>query len=155
VIAFAEFDDCIHANGSWFDAVSPSGRSARLPFRIAGDDSASSTVVSDLSWSPDGQRITYALSDLDADWNMRIGLSGIYVSTSDRSKPHRIVRPVSPHESISYPSWSPDDNWIAFVRVGGEQPGIWLVRDDGAALRRVTARGVTAAEDPAWLPPAQ
>jgi hypothetical protein len=47
-----------------------------------------------------------------------------------------------------YPAWSPDGSRIAFARIRGDAPGIYVIDADGANLRRRTTGG----QAPAWSP---
>jgi Tol biopolymer transport system component len=45
------------------------------------------------------------------------------------------------------PAWSPDSQYVAFMRVTSGTPGVWVMRADGS-----DARFVVAGRDPDWLP---
>ena len=75
---------------------------------------------------------------------------GIYVSSSDGSRPRR-VRPTNGEDTS--PAWSPDSKWIVFCSYRNDNYDIWLVGRDGTGLQQVTHG---AADDfaPAFLPSA-
>jgi Tol biopolymer transport system component len=45
------------------------------------------------------------------------------------------------------PAWSPDSQYVAFMRVRSGTPGVWVMHADGSG-----ARFVVAGRDPHWLP---
>ena len=131
-------------------AVTPSGRSARLPFRIADIEAGGPGSA---AWAPNGQRLAYDAQGVWQD-SGKPGVDwGIYVSSRGSSPPHRIV---GPKMTPTAPAWSRDGAWIVFV--GSSHPGfagsddIWLVRSDGTGLRQITK---TNGDEywPTWLPP--
>ena len=78
------------------------------------------------SWSPDGQRIT---------WARRSGLNGhIYVIESDGTDETRITDVQLP---VLTPSWSPDGLRIAFVSVGLQ---IYAVEIDTREVAQLTGK---------------
>ncbi len=92
------------------------------------------------TWSPDGDRITFA----------REGPGDIYVMNADGSGVRRIS---DPRVQESEPAWSPDGNWIAYIR---RTPGtpvreLWLVHPDGSEPHAITSAGAKA-YTPAWSP---
>lgn len=52
------------------------------------------------------------------------------------------------------PRWSPDGQWLAFLRDSGgdERLQIWVLRRDGRRLRQVTSAGSADHRDIAWSP---
>jgi Tol biopolymer transport system component/DNA-binding winged helix-turn-helix (wHTH) protein len=93
-------------------------------------------VQTDVTWSPDGQRIAYA-SD-------RAGNFDIWVQPVGGGEPTQLT--TSP-DNDTHPAWAPDGSTIAFrsERDGG---GVFLVRALGGAARKLTTFGV----HPAWTP---
>lgn len=93
-------------------------------------------VQTDVTWSPDGQRIAYA-SD-------RAGNFDIWVQPAGGGEPTQLT--TSP-DNDTHPAWAPDGSSIAFrsERDGG---GVFLVRALGGAARKLTTFGI----HPAWTP---
>jgi dipeptidyl aminopeptidase/acylaminoacyl peptidase len=93
-------------------------------------------LQTDVTWSPDGQRIAYA-SD-------RSGNFDIWVQPVGGGEPTQLT--TSP-DNDTHPVWAPDGSSIAFrsERDGG---GVFLVRALGGAARKLTTFGV----HPAWTP---
>jgi Tol biopolymer transport system component len=94
------------------------------------------------TWSPDGARIAFEVSDLDA------GTSSLQVVDRDGSHVARITpRGLNAEE----PSWSPDGEWIAFAawrRSAGYD--LYIVHPDGTGLRRLTTTKPDESS-PAWI----
>ena len=93
-------------------------------------------LQTDVTWSPDGQRIAYA-SD-------RAGNFDIWVQPVAGGEPRQLT--TSP-DNDTHPVWAPDGSSIAFrsERDGG---GVFLVRSLGGAARKLTTFGI----HPVWMP---
>ncbi len=63
------------------------------------------------SWSPDGQRIAF-VSDRERERNQRHWRTDVWVVPSTGGRARKITRSKG---SASYPAFSPDGHWIAFV----------------------------------------
>jgi Tol biopolymer transport system component len=87
-------------------------------------------------WSPDGSRLVYAR---DGD---------LWVARADGIAPRQLT---SGAEEDSAPAWSPDKEWIAFVRSSTDGSQIWTVRSDGMDAHSVT-EGPGEDLGPAWSP---
>jgi Tol biopolymer transport system component len=95
------------------------------------------------SWSQDGTRIAFEVSDLDA------GTSSVQVVDRDGS---HLVRITPRGLNAEEPAWSPDGEWIAFAawrKSAGYD--LYVVHPDGSGLQRLTT---TKADEssPAWVP---
>jgi TolB protein len=95
------------------------------------------------SWSPDGARLAFQVSDFDA------GTSSIQIVDRDGS---RLARITPRGLNAEAPAWSPDGQWIAFTAWRkGSGYDLYVAHPDGTALRRLTR---TRADElsPAWVP---
>jgi TolB protein len=93
------------------------------------------TDVSNPTWATDGRRIAFVRGD------------DIWVMDARGRGERRIT---SGPELDEAPSWSPDGSLIAFDRSRGENYSVYVVREDGRDLRRLT-RGPYD-HSPAWQP---
>ena len=94
------------------------------------------------SWSPDGARIAFEVSNLDA------GTSSVQIVDRDGS---HLVRITPRGLNAEEPTWSADGEWIAFAastRSSGYD--LYVVHPDGSGLQRVTK---TKADElsPSWV----
>ena len=95
--------------------------------------------VGEFAWSLDGKRLVYhTTAPGDPLFVRDVGPSG---SRADR----RIyVAPAGVH--CHFPLWSPDDNYIYFVRgVPADGWDIWRIRPSGGALERITTQNTRIA----------
>jgi Tol biopolymer transport system component len=135
---------------SWGLAVSSlSGAGRRALTRLTGRREDTDPV-----WSPDGRVLAFSRSYSG-------GRNGLYVIRADGGGLRRVVA-VGAGESVGEISWSPDGSQLAFVRRTGAEPdscpiktALLLVDVDGRNLRRLPARGPTAAHvytlvGPSW-----
>ncbi len=102
------------------------------------------------SWSPDSTRLVYGAVTIEAS-GPRLFLRQVdlaqdtWLDLTDGN--------VADHS----PAWSPDGNWIAFVRRAQQGPGssIWVMRADGSELREITRPGPYQDTLPTWSPDSQ
>lgn len=121
-------------NASGFQAISPEG-----DYVVWGQVSGvanlstfdSNTVLATLppmvgggypafpAWSPDGTKLAYTIRT-DGNW-LDFNSSSLWVSDVDLVTPgfagdHQLVAPIAGRSAVTYPTWSPDSEWIAYGR---------------------------------------
>lgn len=71
------------------------------------------------AWSPDGTKLAYTVRT-DGNW-LDFTASSLWVSDVDLVTPgfagdHQLVSPIAGRSAVTYPTWSPDSQWIAYGR---------------------------------------
>jgi Tol biopolymer transport system component len=79
-------------------------------------------------------------------------LNGVWVARADGTERRHIVPPFADYITYTDPTWAPNGQHIAYVRVdnGHETSELWIVRADGADLHGLSI--VHQADMPAWSP---
>jgi Tol biopolymer transport system component len=101
------------------------------------------------SWSPDGTKIVYLYSSAEERFLWFLPRSTLKVFDLEKKSSLEIT---PPYVFATYPTWSPDGQLIAFVRmtpITGSQ-NIWVVRPDGSDRQRITSGGKDT--QPCWSP---
>ena len=91
--------------------------------------------------SPDGREIAY--------WKIEAnGSTNIWTQSLDGGSPHRVTADA---ESISYPAWSPDGQWLAVQIKRGKDTHVGVVSKNGGPVEQIThATGLSGANS--WSP---
>ena len=82
------------------------------------------------AWSPDGSKIAFVRALHDDDSSS----TEIFVADANGTRQRRLTRNAYSEWS---PAWSPDGRRIAFARYGGTRPGLFVMRQNGTAVRRL------------------
>ena len=95
-----------------------------------------------LSWSPDGKRLAVAVTTVNGESHLIVG-----IPVAD------LWEDVSPGSTADYdPAWSPDGQTLAFSRAAvADGRGIWLMAADGSAPTMLTS-GTFDDRSPTWSP---
>lgn len=124
--------DYIPGRGEWYDGIwiiSPDGKYMK---KISNRGRHA-------SWSPDGKRIVYQLTECKCDeLNSRSCNNTIWVMDADGSNNHMIYKKSEGEEeegcwNEKCPMWSPKGDLIAFV----SNDWIWIMKPDGSEKRKV------------------
>ena len=109
------------------------------------------------AWSHDGGKIAYGVRT-DGNWldfyNSTLWVVDVDVNVPTFLNPQQIVANDGMRPTVSYPTWSPDDAWLAFgratqARTRGAAGELWMVHPDGtAAVRLDKANGFGIVSDP-------
>jgi dipeptidyl aminopeptidase/acylaminoacyl peptidase len=153
-----DYNASFSADGEWIIFTSERGGSADI-YRVHPDGSGLERLTDDPAYddqgalSPDGKQLVFVSS-------RGTGSADIWVLDLQTKK----VRNLTRAPGNCRPSWSPDGKWIAFssdrntpVRRDGERfeqshaVSIYLMRTDGADVRRITSAGKFAGS-PKWSP---
>lgn len=95
------------------------------------------TYDSSPTWSPDGEQIVFA--------RLEGGRFDLYTIRPDGSNERRLTNGPGNKE---HPRWSPDGRFLIYSSDSGGK-GIWMMRADGSAPRRVSPPGIEAT-NPVW-----
>ena len=112
---------------------------------VSGKDFPDTTLfLSDISFSPEGERIAYRRGGEHSD--------AIWISALAGEAPFRIARESTGAIQRS-PTWSPDGNWIAYSSLRSGKPVLMKARSDGSGSP-VMIRA-DAGTHPVWSPDGQ
>ena len=114
-----------------------------------------------VSWSPDSRHLVVAVSYRRGDERIK---GSLFIYDAQTGSMERLT-----HDDTFdfFPSWSPDGQWIAFLRTLGDtypcyeegcDNGLYLIRPDGSdieLLQKNIFSGIEAGPDPAWSPDSQ
>jgi TolB protein len=142
---------------------SADGKTIRYgPYLVQADGSGQTEVPANFpsngAWSPDGQRIAFALIDTSPG-NRTDEDHGLWVVNADGSNRRQLTR----YHVGSNPVWSPDGRRIAFRRLNWPPlpsagnsdlyvADLYVVNADGSGLRRLTRHAENVPRSFAWSP---
>ncbi|GAC1532981.1 MAG: hypothetical protein NVS3B10_27670 [Polyangiales bacterium] len=110
------------------------------------DDLLAVKGVADPRLSPDGTRVVYVVSEIDAKKDRTN--SDLWMVPLEGGEPKRLsTSPGADH----HPRWSPDGLRIAFVSDRGGSSQVWLLPVDGGEARPLTTLPIDVA-GPIWSP---
>ncbi len=116
-----------------------------LPQRLMQRLTSHSGIDVSPSFAPDSKRLVFTSS--------RNGTSQIYLTDVNGRPPKRLTWEGKYNAA---PVWSPQGDWIAFIGRSPEQTlELYVIKDDGTGLRRVTIGGSTIEDAPTWSPDGQ
>lgn len=117
-----------------------------------------------VAWAPDGKRV---LVVADANWRPRGGGNQIprrwtalyMIQVTETGKDPVSLSPAAPglplpntYRAVD-PAWSPNGQWITFVRQLDGTSNLWLMKPDGSEARALTGfKDGTELAHPAWSP---
>jgi TolB protein len=94
------------------------------------------------SFAPDSKRLVFTSN--------RSGSSQIYLTDIHGREPERLTSE-SPYNAAAV--WSPQGSWIAFIARSPDQAlELYVIRDDGTGLQRLTIGGSSVEDAPTWSP---
>lgn len=93
--------------------------------------------------SPQGDYVVYAASDTPD------GPADIFVQLLDGGAPHQLVHHPAPETA---PAWSPDGNYVAFMRHEGTSCAVFVIPLIGGMERKLGSCGDNRFADLAWSP---
>ncbi|NEB81269.1 serine hydrolase, partial [Streptomyces sp. SID14478] len=113
--------------------------------RLAAEDLYALALPEQPALSPDGSRIVYVLRTADRahDRDER----QLWTVPTGAGEPRRLTR--GPADTA--PAWSPDGQWIAFLRTANGPAQVWLLPADGGDPEPVTELPHGAGA-PVWSP---
>lgn len=97
------------------------------------------------AWSNDGTRVAYGVRS-DGNWldfiNSTLWVVDVDTNVPAFMNPQQIVANDGMRPTVSYPTWSPDDQWLAFgratqARTRGAAGELWMVHPDGQSPVRL------------------
>jgi len=97
------------------------------------------------AWSPDGQKIAFAVATWDGSTNTG---NDVYVMDALGSNAHSLTHSLAYEPS---PTWSPDNKQIAFISSVGEGSQLFIINLETLAVRQIT-NTCGYKFSPAWSP---
>ncbi|MCI0624768.1 MAG: S9 family peptidase [Acidobacteria bacterium] len=95
--------------------------------------------VSHVRVSPDGQRVAFVAAQAVMEPEKSEWLSHIYLAASDGTGSFQLTQGEKP---ATFPEWSPDGQWLAFLAARGSKPeaktNLWRIRAAGGEAEQLT-----------------
>lgn len=134
-------EDCAHA----INVVNTDGSNRR---KIQGCWGKYSGVA----WSPDGKYIAFGNNDGLGDLSENIGWWQLYIMNPDGSNTKRITSEPYAFDSDLHPTWSPDSQYIAFVKGNNENHQICIISISNSDEKCITLPDGSVGLYPSWSP---
>lgn len=95
--------------------------------------------VSHVRVSPDGKRVAFVVAHAVMEAEKSEWLSHVYLAASDGTSAIQLTQG---EKSATFPEWSPDGQWIAFLSARGSKPesktNVWRIRVAGGEAEQLT-----------------
>jgi len=139
--------DTVDREIRWFPQLAPDGSTIAFTSANGGDvavwlydvstrEESELAIGSLAAWSPDGAGIV-----LERD-------ATIWLIGADGTDEHLLASEAD--VGLTSPTWSPDGQWIAFVRDDGITDEIWAIRPDGSDMRQLSWDSPIYLNDLSW-----
>jgi dipeptidyl aminopeptidase/acylaminoacyl peptidase len=102
--------------------------------------------ISDPRFHPEGGRIAFVVSRMDADSNRY--RRSVWMADVESGDVRRLTFGA---ENDHSPRWSPDGQWLAFISSRSGSPQLWVMATAGGDAKQLTSLGAPVS-DPEWSP---
>lgn len=91
--------------------------------------------ASSVDWSPEGRQLVYSAPGT-------AGADDLWITPLTGTAPFHLTTDADPEMD---PAWSPDGRWVAYRRVTGGRPELWIVHADGTGPRSLMPGALVSA----------